>query len=288
MCKQVFISYQHESAEHAARVYRLGELLREVGLKVALDQFLVNDRPGGPDEGWPKWCADTAKNSACVLVIASTGWFAASDGTPAHEKTASLGAAWEANALRNYLYAHPGRNSRIRLVFLDGFDWRKVPDELAGWHQFRPFAPDGAINTGQFNQLSKWVRECLGISDIDIPEPPTGDPGRDVRSRVKPRFAHLWDLLLRHRKTVVAAMVLAAVAVVIEEYGNRPSPSPDEIAALRDKIEQAVRANKLNDALEALRYLPKGEARNDECNHILNGFEAKDAMRAGPLCLFGH
>jgi hypothetical protein len=51
-----------------------------------MDQFYLNDHPGGPDEGWPKWCEDCANKSVCVLIIAFEGWFAA------YDKTAEPGA----------------------------------------------------------------------------------------------------------------------------------------------------------------------------------------------------
>ena len=76
MLNQVFISYRHESPEHARAVRLLGEELRRVGLPVLLDQFYLEDTLGGPGEGWPKWCEDAATKSSCVLIIASPGWFA--------------------------------------------------------------------------------------------------------------------------------------------------------------------------------------------------------------------
>jgi hypothetical protein len=77
MLNQVFRSYRHESPEHAHAVRRLDELLQQSKIAMALDQLLLDDYPGGPDEGWPKWCKDRANDSACALIIASEGWFAA-------------------------------------------------------------------------------------------------------------------------------------------------------------------------------------------------------------------
>lgn len=47
--------------------------MRQSGLSVELDQFYLEQYPGGPDEGWPKWCEDRANQSACLLVIPSEG-----------------------------------------------------------------------------------------------------------------------------------------------------------------------------------------------------------------------
>jgi hypothetical protein len=60
-------------------VRRLGELLRQADITVALDQFYLDEFPGEPDLGWPMWCEDNANKSACVLIIASEGWFAEYD-----------------------------------------------------------------------------------------------------------------------------------------------------------------------------------------------------------------
>src|SRR5436305_1635035 len=100
MLKQVFISYRHENSEHAQTVRQLGELLRQAKVPVAFDQFLLEELPGGPDEGWPKWCEDCANKSICVLIIASEGWFGAYE---KHEQAGiGLGAASEADLIRQY------------------------------------------------------------------------------------------------------------------------------------------------------------------------------------------
>jgi hypothetical protein len=161
--RHVFISYRHETPEHARAVRRLAELLRQASIPIALDQFHLEEHPGGPDLGWPKWCEDCANQSACVLIIGSEGWFSA------YEKTASpglgLGAATEADLFRQALWDEQGNNARIRLAFLHNLSAQQVPVRLRAWHQFRPFD-----NDDQLNQLIRWVASCLGIRDI---EPPT-------------------------------------------------------------------------------------------------------------------
>lgn len=164
MRNQVFISYRHESPEHGRAVRRMGELLRQAQIPVALDQFYLDEHPGGPDEGgWPKWCEDCANESACVVIVASEGWFAAYDktGLPG----IGLGAATEADLFRQNLWDEKGNNARIRLAFLHDILADRVPTRLRAWHQFRPFDSDD-----QLNQLVRWVAERLGLHGI---EPPT-------------------------------------------------------------------------------------------------------------------
>ena len=162
MLNQVFISYRHESSEHARAVARLGELLSHAGLPVELDQFYLDKNPGGPDEGWPKWCEDRANQAACVIVIASPGWFAAYEGTGA--PGIGCGAAVEAALFRQFLYDEKGINPRIRLAFLGPPPGCATPHRLRAWHQFHPFS-----NNAQLDQLVAWSAQHLGLSGIKSP-----------------------------------------------------------------------------------------------------------------------
>ncbi len=192
MLNQVFISYRHESPEHARAVGRLGELLRQAGLPIALDQFHLDEHPGGPDVGWPKWCEDCANQSVCVLIIASEGWFAAYDkgGAPAG---VGLGAAIEADLVRQILYDEKGVNPRIRLVFLHDVAAEKVPRRLRDWQQFRPFE-----GNEQRDQLFRWVAERLGLEGIEPPRFRWADPAEfkpDLADRTKKEWPAVVDLL---------------------------------------------------------------------------------------------
>ena len=160
---QVFLSYHHENPEHARAVRRLGDLLRQANLPVVLDQFFLDENPGGPNEGgWPKWCEDSVTESACSLVIASRGWFAAyKDPTSA---PGGYGAASEARLFRQALYDQKGNNERIRLVFLHDIPPDQVPMGLRAWHQFRPFQRDD-----DFNQLVRWIASRVGVVDVQLP-----------------------------------------------------------------------------------------------------------------------
>ncbi|AUB81896.1 TIR domain-containing protein [Candidatus Thiodictyon syntrophicum] len=220
MRNQVFISYRQETPQHAQAVRRLGELLRQAGLAVALDQFLLEDQPGGPDQGWPKWCEDCARDCACVLVIASAGWFTAYEASG--PRGSGRGSAAEARLLRQYLYDEPGRNARIRLVLLDDLDPEAVPAGLRAWHRFRPFASDT-----ERGQLVRWAAQCLAAPVAPDPNPApatpnaatpstpsTARPAMDAaawerqRSPLRDLLVALpdWDLLAVRRGFVAAAL----------------------------------------------------------------------------------
>jgi hypothetical protein len=164
MVNQVFISYRHESREHAQVVRRLGDILRQAKIPVVLDQFFLEENPGGPNLGWPKWCDDCANQSQCVLIVASEGWFAAYDKTA--QPGQGLGSATEADLFRQALWDEMGNNARIRLAFLHDVATDKVPVRLRAWHQFRPFDADE-----QLEQLISWLVDSLGLQGI---QPPAG------------------------------------------------------------------------------------------------------------------
>jgi hypothetical protein len=190
MLNQVFLSYRHESLEHVQAVLRLGKLLRQAEIPVALDQFYLDDNPGGPTEGWPKWCEDCANKSACVLIIASEGWFGAYDKTA---EPGGLGAATEADLFRQALWDEKGNNARIRLAFLHQVAADKVPVRLRAWHRFQPFDTDA-----QLDQLIRWVVSCLGLQGAELPTvrwPTPVEFQPDLADRVKTEWQAIVDLL---------------------------------------------------------------------------------------------
>ncbi len=192
MLTQVFLSYRQESPEHARAVRRLGELLRQANLPVMLDQFYLEENPGGPnDGGWPKWCEDCANQSACVVIIGSEGWFTAyqEPGTA----PGGCGAASEARLFRQDLYEQKGNNERIRFAFLHEVELSKMPTGLRAWHQFRPFD-----NGEQLDQLVAWIAQRLGMN-VSIPSIcwPQADHtfAPDLADRVQHEWPAIKDLL---------------------------------------------------------------------------------------------
>jgi hypothetical protein len=121
-----------------------------------LDQFYLEDHPGGPDEGWRKWCEDRAEKSACVLIVCSKGWFDSyrKQGPPGR----GLGAALEAAVFSEEIYDEKGRNARVRLVNLANFSEAGIPPRLKDWHIFRLFS-----GVEEFDQMTKWIRQRLAM-----------------------------------------------------------------------------------------------------------------------------
>ncbi len=183
----VFISYRHESPEHARAVQRLGDVLRQAKLPVELDQFYLGEHPGGPDEGWPKWCEDRANEAACVVIVPSPGWFAA------YEKSApgiGLGAASEADLFRQEFYDEQGHNERIRLAYLTEIAPATVPVRLRAWHNFRPFD-----SNEELDRLVAWIASRLGLGGIESPTVPWPDPKPEFRPDIADRHENEWPAI---------------------------------------------------------------------------------------------
>lgn len=161
MPNQVFISYRRENDAHVERVRRLASRLREAGLPVAFDEFYLEANPGGPDEKWSRWCIEQAKESACVLMVGSRGWYAAFDPksiTPDAEP-GGWGAAAEANVIQEQLYQARWVSRRHRVVLLDAADADGLPVEISGWRHFAPQS-----NSQDMEDLVRWVSQLTGSS----------------------------------------------------------------------------------------------------------------------------
>ena len=62
---RVFISYSHDSDEHADRVLDLADALCAGGIDVRLDRYV---HPA-PAEGWPRWMAQNIEAARFVLLV---------------------------------------------------------------------------------------------------------------------------------------------------------------------------------------------------------------------------
>jgi tetratricopeptide (TPR) repeat protein len=130
----VFLSYRQTDDRHRQRVRAFGDQLRSCGIDVTLDQFFLDDNPGGPAEGWDKWSSDRALKSDNVLIIGSRAWFECFEKT--QPPGTGLGAACEADDLRHRIYEAGGIINDIRVVLFDDADAAYIPGKLKRYHRF--------------------------------------------------------------------------------------------------------------------------------------------------------
>ena len=66
----VFISYSHDSTEHADRVLAFANQLRKDGVDCILDQYEMS-----PPEGWPRWMDQHIRTCDFVAMICTETYF---------------------------------------------------------------------------------------------------------------------------------------------------------------------------------------------------------------------
>jgi len=121
----VFISYSHDSRQHADRVLALSNRLREEGIDCILDQYETS-----PPEGWPRWMDHHIKNSNFVIMICTETYCRRVVGE--EEEGKGLGVKWEGNLIYQHIYNADTTNTRFLPVVFDSADIEWIPSPLQG------------------------------------------------------------------------------------------------------------------------------------------------------------
>jgi hypothetical protein len=106
---RVFLSYSHDSAEHAARVLALADALCAVGIDVILDRYV---HPA-PEQGWPRWMDQNIEAVRFVLLVCTETYCRRVMGL--EEPGKGLGVGWEGNLIFNSIY-HRIKNDQPKRV----------------------------------------------------------------------------------------------------------------------------------------------------------------------------
>src|SRR2546421_7965942 len=102
----LFISYSHDSPEHADRVLELSDHLRLDGIDCILDQYEVS-----PPEGFPRWMDRQIRDADFVLMICTPAYYRRVMG---EEKPGlGLGVRWESDLIYQYIYNAGTVNDRF-------------------------------------------------------------------------------------------------------------------------------------------------------------------------------
>lgn len=111
---KVFLSYSHDSSEHAARVLALANQLRQDGLDAILDQY-----EGDPPEGWPRWMDRQILMADVVLLICTETYYKRVMG----QELVGIGKGvkWEGNLIYQHIYQCDTEQLKfIPVLFADG------------------------------------------------------------------------------------------------------------------------------------------------------------------------
>ncbi len=122
---RVFISYSHDSLEHADRVLTLANKLIQDGIDCILDQYEES-----PPEGWPKWMDKQIQSADFVLVICTETYYRRVMGT--EEEGVGLGIRWEGTLTYQHLYDSGAENTRFIPILFQSERAEYIPIPLRG------------------------------------------------------------------------------------------------------------------------------------------------------------
>jgi hypothetical protein len=128
---RVFLSYSHDSDEHADRVLAFADALRSLGIDVTLDRYL---HPA-PAEGWPRWMDRNLDESGFVLMVCTETYRRRVMGR--EEPGKGLGVRWEGGLIYNRIYHDEPSGSRFIPVLLPGSDPAHIPNPVQGHSYYR-------------------------------------------------------------------------------------------------------------------------------------------------------
>ncbi|HEX9736115.1 MAG TPA: toll/interleukin-1 receptor domain-containing protein [Thermoanaerobaculia bacterium] len=117
---RVFLSYSHDSAEHAERVLALADRLRSDGLDAWIDQYEPE-----PEDGWPRWMVDQIEKADRVLAVCTETYRRRLDGK---ETEGGLGVDWEGAILTDAIYRR--RRTFVVPVVFEEADAEHIPVPL--------------------------------------------------------------------------------------------------------------------------------------------------------------
>ena len=128
---RVFLSYSHDSDEHAARVLALADSLCDGGIDVILDRYV---HPA-PVEGWPRWIDRNLDEAKFVLIVCTETYRRRVMGL--EEPGKGLGVRWVGSLISNRIYHDEPSGSRFIPVLLPGAEPAHIPDPVRGHNHYR-------------------------------------------------------------------------------------------------------------------------------------------------------
>lgn len=112
---RVFISYSHDSPEHALRVFDLANRLRAEGVDAWIDQY-----ESAPAQGWPRWMQQQIEQAYFILVVCTATYRRRFEGK--EDPGRGKGVTWEGLLAQQVLYEAQTRNERLVPVLFDEED----------------------------------------------------------------------------------------------------------------------------------------------------------------------
>ena len=105
---KVFISYSHDSPEHAQRVLAFAQRLRTDGVNAWIDQY----ESATPEEGWPRWMLNRLDWADFVVVVCTETYYRRFRGLDETDK--GKGVDWEGQLVTLQIY--DSKSSNVKFV----------------------------------------------------------------------------------------------------------------------------------------------------------------------------
>ena len=168
---RVFISYSHDSEEHANRVLALADALCDGGIDVILDRYV---HPA-PAEGWPLWMERNLNAAKFVLMICTDIYLRRV--LDQEEPGKGTGVRWEGKLVYNRICYDKPAGARFIPILLPGSKPEHIPDAVRGHSRYVLAAFD--LNDPQYEALYRHL--------TDQPATPKPDLGSIKKLPPKPR-----------------------------------------------------------------------------------------------------
>ena len=127
---KVFISYSHDSPEHADSVLELSDRLRNDGIDCVLDQYEIS-----PSEGWPRWMEKQIREADFILMICTKTYYQRVMGQEI--PGTGRGVRWEGNIIYQHIYDADTKNTKFIPVLMENGKEDHIPVPVKGWTFYR-------------------------------------------------------------------------------------------------------------------------------------------------------
>ena len=128
---RVFLSYSHDSDEHADRVLALADALCNGGIEVILDRYV---HPA-PAEGWPHWMERNLDAAQFVLMVCTETYRRRVLGEEAPGQ--GTGVRWEGTLIYNRIAYGGPAGARFLPILLPGSEPTHIPNPVQGHSYYR-------------------------------------------------------------------------------------------------------------------------------------------------------
>ncbi|MBV8383155.1 MAG: tetratricopeptide repeat protein [Planctomycetaceae bacterium] len=208
---RVFLSYSHDSDEHADRVLALADALRDRGIDVILDRY---HQPRGPEEGWPLWMDRNIRDADFVLMVCTATYLRRVLGE--EEPGQGLGVRWEGKLIFNRIAYGDPAGARFIPILLPGSEPAHIPTPVLGYNRY---------------QIASFSRTDRGYDDLyrhlmnkpEVIAPRIGTLGEPVVWNVpyprNPKFTGR-EAILKQLETALASGMPAARSQAIAGLGG--------------------------------------------------------------------